>query len=178
MKKVTITVYEFSELSNEAKEVAKDKHAEISGYSWSEEALNSLKKLAEHFGGKLVDYQVSWNNSSRSYALFDAPEYTEEQLESLIEELGAVDPKTNKGTGECVLTGYCMDDSAADGVREAFNNGERDTNKLLQAGFRSWLKDCQDDYQSQYSDEGFTEIAEANEWFFTKDGKIFNEKSY
>lgn len=176
MRKATIKVYQFSELSEEAKERVRHNEMQDTGYSWGDDAIKSLEALAEHFDSKLVDYSIDWFNSSPSYVEFESVAHTEEHLEDLISKLGSVNPKTGKGMGDCVLTGYCADEDAIDGLREAFNNGERVTTNLLQAAFKTWLEACQRDCEYQYSDEGLSEMAEANDWEFLENGDIFVEK--
>lgn len=64
MRTKEIKVYRFSELNDEAKEHAKQEHASACGYSWSAEALDSLKALARHFGGELSDWSIDWSKQS------------------------------------------------------------------------------------------------------------------
>jgi hypothetical protein len=97
-----------------------------------------------------------------------------EEISERLASLGTYDPETLKGHGDCVLTGYVHDENAIDGFRIAFNAGETDLNKLMEAAFRSWLAACQADYADQQSEEQFGETCEANEYEFTEDGVLFN----
>lgn len=173
MKTVEIKVYRFDELSDEAKEKAKQDNATLWGYAWQDEAIASLKAMAEAFGAKLRDYEVDFSNSSHSGAKFDAPNLSRREIKKILAGLGSYDPKTLKGNGDCKLTGFCMDEDALDGFRRAFEGGESDLNALLQAGFDSWLKAAQDDYEGQYQDEQFAEYCEANGYEFNEDGSRF-----
>lgn len=183
MRTKTYNVYSFAGLSPAAKDRAKQQHADLFGFNWSEEYLESLKALAEHFGGKLKDWQIDWFNSSYSSASFDMPDSdlaslgedfaeTEASIAVKLAELGSYDPVTLKGHGDCKLTGFCGDESAIDGFRTAWYAGERSLSELMQAAFREWLKDAQADCESQYSDEVFAETCEANDYQFTEDGRI------
>src|SRR5438105_1164258 len=101
----TITVYKFAELSEAAKTYAKERSAEAFGYSWSEEAFDSLKKLAEHFDGRLVNWSVDFFEGSASSAEFDMPEeMAEGEIRRRLEVLGSYNRKTLKGYGDCKLT--------------------------------------------------------------------------
>lgn len=173
MKTVEIKVYRFDELSDEAKEKAKQDHAALWGYAWQDEALASLKALAEAFGAKLRDYEVDFFNSSHSGAKFDAPNLSRREIKKILAGLGSYDPKTLQGHGDCKLTGFCMDEDALDGFRRAFEGGESDLDALLQAGFDSWLKGAQDDCKGQYEDEQFADHCEANGYEFNEDGSRF-----
>ncbi len=173
MEKRTINVYQFSELRPPAKQRAKDDYAEMWGYNWSSEAIESLLKLAEHFGGGITDYSVDWSGYHESYIVFDMPYMTPDDIGSKLDQLGSYDPVTLVGYGDCKLTGYCMDECAIDGFRHAFFNGELNLNALMNSAYDVWLSDCQDDYDAQYSDCVFSDMCDQNEWMFYKTGKSF-----
>ena len=171
MKTIETTVYEFDELDDRAKEKARDWFREGFEFPWADECLQSLKALAEHFNGKVKDYSIDWFNSSYSSARFDMPEMEAGKIESRMADLGTFNPKTLKGHGDCKLTGYCADESAIDGFRKAWYDGERDLEKLMNAAFSSWLKDAQTDAQSLMEDESVDDSITANGYLFTKEGK-------
>lgn len=170
MKTLTYNVYKFSELSDKAKQRAKDCFAEMHGYNWSDDALESLKSLAGHFGGKLADWSVDWFNCTYSSAKFDMPETEPDAVAAKLAMLGEYDPITLRGRGSCVLTGFCADEDAIDGFRLAYARGERDLSTLMQSAFQTWLKAAQADCEAQYTDEVFAETAEANGWEYEEDG--------
>ena len=174
MKTKTYNVYTFAELSAAAKQRAKNKHAEIFGYSWADEALDSLKALAVHFGGKLSRYEIDWFNGSRSSASFAMPAdvYGGDEIAAMLAALGSFDPVTLKGHGHCKLTGYCADESAIDGFRKAWHDGERSLDALMQAAFETWLADAQADCAAQYEDDQFAETSEANGWEYDENGNL------
>lgn len=173
MRTIPLTIYNFDELPTDtAKQQAIDDYASHAGYVWAQEALLSLSRLAEFIGGTLKDYSIDWFNNSRSYATFEMPECDEEYIKSLLDLLGDYDPETLKGKGSCVLTGCCFDESAIDGFRKAFHNGERNIDRLMQAAFENWLKDVQSDCADSYTFEQFAENADANNMEFTEDGEI------
>lgn len=177
-REIIVNVYQYAELSEKAKEKARDWYRSGDEYHWADDELASLKAFAEHFGAKLAKYEIDWGNGTYSSASFDVPETEMEpaELEKLFSELGTFDPVTLKGNGDCVLTGYCGDENAIDGARMAWSKGERDLEKILQAGFRTWLKAAQADYEYQLSDEATEESIIANEYEFTADGKIWSDK--
>ncbi len=169
----TITVYKFSELSDKAKEHAKNKHAEAFGYAWADEAIESLLALANHFDGKLTKYSVDFFDcSGRDMASFDMPEMEEDEIKELLNQLGSYNAKTLRGDGDCKLTGYCGDEDAIDGFRQAWHKGERNLDLLMDAAFDSWLKAAQLDCKDQYSDEQFEENSEANNYQYLENGKL------
>jgi hypothetical protein len=169
---IQVKVCKFSELSEKAKDRAKQEYATLFGYAWSEEALESLKELTKHFGGRIKDYNIDYFESSHSSAEFDMPDMEEDEIKELLDELGDYNPETLKGNGDCKLTGYCADEDAIDGFRRAFHEGERNLEALMDAAFDSWLKACQSDCEAFYSDEDFGEHCEANDYEFYEDGTM------
>ncbi len=171
MKTRTINVYTFAELSPAAKERAKSRYLSLHGFSWSDDYLASLRALAAHFGGKLKTYSIDWFNSSYSDAGFEMPDEMEEtEIAARLAKLGTFDEATLKGKGDCVLTGFCADEAAIDGFRIEWSEGTRDLGKLMQAAFRSWLKEGQDDCEGEYKDDAFAEHCDLNGYEFTESG--------
>lgn len=173
MKTRTINVYSFNELSPDARLTAKRKHEEVFGYAWGRDAIKSLEALANHFGAKLRDYSIDWSGSySHSYAKFAAPEMAADDIAARLARLGSFNPKTGKGLGDCVLTGFCADEDAIDGFRAAWIAGERDLDRLLNAAFVTWLAAARADYAAGYDDDAFAEMSDANGWEYHANGTI------
>lgn len=169
----TVTVFKFSELSDDAKERAKNDHCAAMGYAWADESLTSIKALAEHFGGQMNDWSIDWFNSAHSSAKFDMPELSVKEIRELLKELGSYNRRTLKGHGDCKLTGFCHDESAIDGFRIAFiRDKERDLDELMRAAFESWLSAVQADAEAEYSDEQFSEMADANGYTYRENGEL------
>lgn len=171
MRTVEIKVYRFDELSEKAKDKAKQSYMELWGYSWQDDAIASLKALAEAFGAKLRDYEIDFFNVSHSCANFDAPTLSRREIKKILAGLGTYDPKTLRGHGDCKLTGYCMDEDALDGFRRAFVGGESDLGILLKAGFISWLEAAHADCKYQYENAQFSDHCDANNYEFYEDGR-------
>jgi len=175
MRLKEIEVYKFQELSEKAKNKFRDSELEI-GYFRCDEAINSIKKLAEHFNSELKNYSIDFLDGYRNEYLIDVPSYmedvTEEELKSLVDSLGKYNKDTFKGLGDCVLAGVCFDEDAIDGLRIAYFNGIRDIKTLLERAFDSWYKSANADAEYQISDEGLTELCEANEYEFLSNGDL------
>ncbi len=195
MRTIEKTIYKFSELSESAKEKAIADAQNANGYAWSHEAKSSIKKLAEHFGGKVLDWQIDYFDCSPSSMEFRMPdlqddflnyesdgtpehdaqwkEWAKKVIENKLAALGSFNPETLKGKGDCVLTGYCADEDAIDGFRIAFNEGELNLEKLMQAAFESWLEACQADCADYYSEAQFSEHCDSNEYEFYENGELY-----
>jgi hypothetical protein len=169
MRTIQTAILKFEELSDEAKQKAKYDYAADCGYSWGDEAFESLKALAAHFDGKLKDWSIDYFGGP-SHCSFDMPEMSPKDIRAKLKELGTYNKQTGRGNGDCKLTGVCFDEDCIDGFRLAFRAGERDLTELMDAAFDSWLKTVQADCEYQYSDEAFQEHCEANGYEFEEDG--------
>lgn len=174
MREVAIKVYTFDELSPAAKQRAKDRYASGNGYICAGDAMNSLRALANHFGGKLANYEIDWFDGSYSSTKFDMPELEPEEITERLGDLGDFNPETLKGHGDCKLTGYCADEDAIDGVRIAWNEGERDLDRLMQAAFTTWLMAAKADCAAFYENDEFSQHCEANGYEFLEDGSFYS----
>lgn len=177
MRKVIqkFNVYRFSELSDDAKEKAKQWYQGCGdAYIWGDDALESIKALAKHFGGKLKSYEIDWFDSVPcSPPKFEMPEMEREEIEELLGQLGSYDHKTLRGHGDCKLTSFCADEDAIDGFRKAFMGGESDLGELMDAAFDSWLKAAVADCRDFYEDERFSEHCDTSGYEFTEDGEFY-----
>jgi hypothetical protein len=173
MKTKMINIYKFSELSDKAKERAKNDYMGVFGFSWGDEYLDSLRALAKHFNSELVDWEIDWFGMDRSYVKFEVPsDFEDINIYEKLAELGTFNPEALRGDGDCKLTGVCSDEAAIDGLRVAVVRGERDVNALLQAAFEEWITAARRDCEDEYSDKQFSETSDANDWWYTEDGKI------
>ena len=144
MRIIETEAYTFDELSDDAKENAKIELA--SEYFWENEATNSLYAFTEEIGIKITDYSMDW-------CAYGCINIEWEWIDKI---------HTNDITVE-QFTGYCMDFP----LIEEWND-TKDVAKAIGA----WVNDCQKDYEYQQTDEFMIEHCEANEYEFTKEGKL------
>ncbi len=176
MKTATINLYQFSELSDKAKDLVIQKMMENRGYSWGDEAIASFEALIKHFNGTSKNYSIDWFNCSYSDWEFDMPEMERAEIERLLSELGTYNPETLRGNGDCKLTGYSADEDAIDGFRIAFlRDNVSDLNQLMKNAFHSWLNACHADCKWQYEQEQMSEHCDANDYWFDEGGDIVRE---
>ena len=144
MRIIETEVYEFHELSEQAKENAKIEL--VSEYFWSDEAIASLYAFAEEIGIKITNYSIDWDNYANSS--IDWEWIVDEHKDDLsVEE----------------LTGYIMDYP----LIETWNR-----DKDVDDAIYSWLYNCHQDYIFQFTDEYMIDHCIANEYEFTKDGTL------
>ena len=176
MRTIKTNIFNFSELSEEAQAKALQNNSYTAEYFWGDDAIKSLKKFAEHFNCDLSNYSIDFLNPSQSSVSFSVPEYmrdiTEDELQQYVFSMGQFNQETKKGLGDCIFTGVCFDEDAADGARIEFFKGERELKEILLAGFYTWNKATEADYEYQLSKEGFSEHCEANGYEFTENGEL------
>jgi len=173
MRQITVNILKYAELSPSAKETARQNYAATEGFISGDEALASIKALAEHFGGKVANYEIDWSGGfCHSTMSFEMPLRwsPRTEIERRLIALGDYNSETLKGLGDCKLTGVCYDEDAIDGFRKAWHDGERNINKLMEAAFRSLLAHCHSEYEDFYTDESFAEHADANDYEYYEDG--------
>lgn len=194
MRTIETTVYLFSELSDDAKENARNDFLS-KGYEnpYSGENLDSLKKFYDIFpvrqrgrnwgnfemtcdddiselsGIRLLKY--IWNNYRGD--LFKGKYYSTSG--KWIDGKYHYKCKHSKIQLDhcCVLTGYCMDDDILEPVYRFLNCPDDTTFKeLLQDCVNAWEKAVEKDEEYYQSVEYFAEICESNEYEFTEDGEL------
>ena len=157
MRQETIDIFKFDELSDSAKEEARDWYRSHSEFHWADEAQNSINTFCDHFGIRLTQWDVQ---------PYSSPVYSAEYFNSHFRGL-----KLKDFDRDHMPTGYCLDCDlwmtfydkfkATGCAKEAFD-------AALWAGFIGWRNDM----ESQLSDEYIDEHMLANEYEFTVDGKI------
>lgn len=156
MKTITINVYSFDELSESAKQKARDKYRTgYHEYSWLDEGIDSLKAFCSHFGITLTDwsvgaYQCSWVSTNANKDDFRGV------------KLKTIDR-------EYMPTGYCMDCS----LWITFHDVFKATGNALQAfneAIDQWVKDMVFDMEYQDSDEYIDECMTINAYEFDEKG--------
>lgn len=144
MRIIETEVYEFHELSEQAKENAK--YELMSEYFWHEEAIESLYAFAEEIGIKIIDYGICWLNDTNNFVDWEW---------IFVEHKNTIDKDD--------LTGYIMDYP----LIKTWNR-----TKDVDDAICSWLYNCHQDYIFQFTDEYMIEHCEANEYEFTKEGTL------
>jgi hypothetical protein len=157
MRTEIIEVYQFAELSDKAKEKAREWYRSNSDFHGSDENLDSIKAFCEHFDIRLKNWEVS---------PYSSPNYSAEFTNSNFRGLKLKDfNRDNMPTGyflDCTLWMTFFDQFKATGcAKKAFDSA-------LWAGFIGW----RDDMESQLSDEYIDEHMIINEYEFTENGQF------
>lgn len=198
MRTVETQVFQFDELSDAAKEKARDWYRSGDSYPWAEENRDSLEKFCEVFPVKARDWSYdAWNFSMDARATCDdeTAELTGPRLLAYLQnnyaEVFSQAKRYSKGAPyhpgvkvrksrvmreetSCPFTGDCMDESLLDPLRAFLKKPDgRNFADLLTDCLESWAKACQQDCEYQNSDESVEETIRANEYEFTEDGERF-----
>lgn len=173
MRTIERAVYKYDELSDDAKEYARQKFNESEPYHWGDDAIESIEALARHFSGSVKDYELDWLEPGRcSGFTFSMPDMPAKEIKERLAQLGSYNKRTGKGHGDCKLTGVFTDEECIDGFRSAWRGGERDLSNLMHAAGEHLQSACMKDYEYQLSEEAFRETCEANGYEFYENGDM------
>lgn len=144
MEKIEITLYQFSELSEESKQNALSTYEFDMEYIWGYEALDSIKAFFREIGVTLTNYSIDWLSPSQSYVKYQGTPHTQFIKHD--------------------LTGFCFDYSLTTKW-----NKTRD----IEDSVHALLVECMHDYEYLLSEEAYSEHCQANEIYFDQQGNIF-----
>lgn len=158
MQTVEIEIFTFSELSETAKQKAREWFRDGDVYGWHSENRDSIQKFCDRYGAGLRDWQI---------APFENIHYQLEMPPGLFRGLKLRDiNRDDMPTGyflDSVLYGTFFDEwKRTSDPRAAFD-------AAIHAGFKAW----RDDWEHSLSDEAIDETIEVNEYTFTANGKFF-----
>jgi hypothetical protein len=157
MKTITTTVYTFAELTDAAKETAREWARGIEDlYGFSEDSRASIEAFCEHFGVTLV----AWNIGPWSPIAYKT---NAENRHFRGVKLASIDR-------ENMHTGYCLDCDLWQTFYDEFKrtgDAKGAFDSALEVGFKAW----RNDWENTYADEQIDEFLIANEYDFTASGK-------
>lgn len=155
----TINVYQFNELSEEAKEKAVQQYRSSGfDYAWQDESRDSLKAFCDLFNVKVIDYSIgTWKHS---YIKTNAGNnhfrgWNKAKVNAIPE----------------FLTGYCLDCAFVEAFKREFEKtGDAlySFNEAIGAGLSDWIKDM----EWQESDESIAEFLTTNDYQFLENGRM------
>ena len=173
MKHVTIEIFDYSELSEAAKQSARDWYCEGGAWYWQDEWWQSARAFSDIAP---VDIQ------SADYERADVDctwqgECDVEDLEGVrawkwLQNNGWFDLAARNAQGDCTLTGYCGDCDLFDPLHEYAKTplAVPDLRQVFYECAQSWVQAARRDLEESYSREVVEENIEANEYQFTECG--------
>lgn len=187
MRTKRVRLYQFSELSDKAKERALDEYRKDGPeYFWAEENRATLSAFEDVFPVKVNDYRYDDRGGDIQFTFTgEHPEMTGVRLMRYLWN----NYRTNLFKGQyyhkghtsrhsriildnsCTLTGYCLDMDILQPVYNFLQKPDDTTfEDLMQDCLNGWVRSCVRDIEYQNSDECITENIIANEYEFLKDG--------
>jgi len=142
-------------------------------YGWNYENADSVKAYASAMDAILKDYSVSL--CSHSYIEFVSRLDIEELHGIMLWKYLQNNGYFNLLKSECNLTGYCADDVLLQSLRKFHKNPDANTTMkdILDSAASDMVSYWLEDWQHAYSDEALTDSAEANQYYFTESGSVY-----
>ena len=156
MRTIQIDLYQFEDLSDDAKERAREWFRECIDFYFSDEYLGSIHTFCAHFGASLKEWSIGpW-----------CP------LEYIVESDNACfrGKKLKDFNPEYMPTGFCVDCDLWGTFYRVFKrpgNAKGAFGEAIEAGFKAW----RDDWESQYDDGQVDDNIIANGFEFTENGE-------
>ena len=179
MKTHVVNTYKISEHPNKSTviEWVRDNWPDL--YIWHEENKQSLESFCDHFHLCRLDFEVS--TCSPSYAtaiLSELGELSGVRLWKYLYNAGFLTAPTGCNnsllSGGCPFTGYWLDESMLDPLREFVDRPDSRTfQELMNDCLESWVSAYVRDWEDTYSDEQITDHLEANDYHFLEDGSFY-----
>lgn len=183
-------VYKYDELSDKAKESAFQTWCDgQTKWFWMDENIDSMKAFAKHFDITIKDYEIGGQYNHVDFELSGEEGINDMEYIRLWKYLKNHDyenvrvytrEEKLKYLGnvtifnECPFTGYCMDDTILDEMRDFIKKPWKVTYyDLIDRCFDKWIKSCVADMDYQISEECFAE-SYAQENQYQDDGSVFN----
>jgi hypothetical protein len=159
METVEVNIFKFNELSEAAKEKARDWWRTDIDFAWSDESLGSIKAFCEHFGASLTSWSVG---------VCSPYEFATDATNANFRGLKVADIDRDQ-----MPTGYCLDCTLWFTMHDEFKrtgDAKAAFVEALDQAFREWRSDMESQMEDDYIDENL----EINEYTFTEDGTRWN----
>ena len=157
MRVIEQTIYQFDELSDKAKETARDYFRDLD-YDWSNEAKQSIETFCSAFNVSLLDFCVA------AYCPFN--------YKTDASNANFRGKKLSQFNRDYMPTGYCLDSELWMTFYDVFRNtgdAKYAFNAALDACFRAWREDMEYQTTNEYIDDFI--IGYGHEFY--ENGKMF-----
>lgn len=198
MKTITINIYSFNELSEEAKKSALQDFCDTGEYFLADENAESLKEFQnflpvnvknwQYGGGKYIRYSLTCEEAVQNLYGQRLRTYILNNYYSILYEQKPYGKYFKSASGvwkypkrsnifyiqtSCPFTGYVMDESLLQPIREFIDKPDNSTfSELIHKCLNNWLNECESDYDYFFSLENYSEHCEANDYEFDECGNI------
>ena len=158
METVQIDIFAFDELSEEAKEKAREWWRTDFDFAWSDESRGSIEAFCDHFGVKLKEWEV---------CPYSSPIYSTDAENRHFRGI-----RLSQIDRDAMPTGYCLDATLWITFYDHFKK-TGDAKGAFDAALWEAFKAWRDDMEWQLSDECVDELLTINEYRFEESGKFW-----
>ena len=194
MKKITVNLYEYNELSETAKHKAHDDYLNTGFDSASSYDFRAtLYKFCAAFNVNLIEWQVDEFNYSFRFSVNEPDEMDAQRFATWVYNnfghLLTEGKSYYKGSKRHVsrvmadafywqyaLTGCCYDSDILEPVHKCIDRDEdfKSMKELVEDCFDSFFATWKKQIEYENSEEYFEEVCNCNEWYFTESGEFYN----
>lgn len=159
METVQIDIFTFDELSESAKEKAREWwRSDCDPLAWSDESRGSIEAFCDHFGVKLKEWEV---------CPYSSPIYSTDAENRHFRGL-----RLSQVDRDAMPTGYCLDATLRVTFYDHFKK-TGDAKGAFDAALWEAFKEWRDDIEWQLSDECVDELLMVNGYRFEESGKFW-----
>jgi len=158
MKQITINAYSFNELEGKAQDKARNYYCENINYFWGDEHLEGVKRFLELFNVSLINWAYDEYHADFETDINDCKfqGFSKKRVNALIKSFNV---------------SYCADETLVTAFNESYS--EHGSIKLaIEYALQQSGDDLKNDIAYHYTDESMADYFDANEYFFTQDGKV------
>jgi hypothetical protein len=177
MRIIETKAFTFDELSEKAKDRARDKfRADPDLWGWQSEWWDSAQAFSRiaPIDIREADYDrrhvsVRWTGDD------DVAELSGLRAWKWLKNNGWIDWAINEAKGACTMTGYYGDAPFGDAIRAYGTGDPRKVPELRQVFYEAaqeWCKQAAEDMEHAYSDEAIDEMIACNDYEFDEDGRL------
>jgi len=177
MKTATIEIFTFEELSESAKEAARNAWRYDADWAWADDWWHSVQEFSKIAPIKVtsVDYVRAEFEGGWDIYPTAAEELSGLRAWKWLQNNGWFDLANKNAMGECTLTGFCGDCDLFDPI-EKYARDPLNVPPLIDLFsdcIYSWVFAARRDYEHSQSDEYIDECLIENGYEFTADGRMY-----
>lgn len=173
MRSEIVNFYQFSELSEDAKQVAIDNFRERGEFFWADEWLQSAQEFCLIAPVHIIRADICAGHVDVAWRGECEGELNGVRAWKWLLNNGWFDLARKNVLGDCTLTGFCGDCDLFDPIAKYEKTPVKipDLRQVFYECLQSWVYAACRDYEWQQSDEYIAEHMEANEWEFLECGE-------
>jgi len=158
MKQITINAYTFNELEGKAQYKARNYYCENINYFWGDEHIEGVKRFLDLFNVSLINWAYDEYHANFETNINDCKfqGFSKKRVNALVKSFNV---------------SYCADETLVLAFIESYSkNGS--VKLAIEYALQQSGNDLKNDIKHHYTDESMADYFEANEYFFTQDGKV------